>query len=265
MDLCIFDWFGFEYPYNEIIMLIKEAGFQSVMTWWGDEHKDTNAGPKESQPEIIRKAGLQLENTHFTFSGVNNLLEDTLDGQEILNIYCSYIDDCKNFGISTAVMHVTDGENPPPYNQLGLDRFKYLIEKAEKNNIIIALENVRKPEYLDYIFENIESNSLRFCYDSGHENCFTQGIDFLAKYGEKLAALHLHDNDGTYDQHLFPFKGTVNWKNIMTQLKKLEYKGSLAFEFDAQYIDVSKEYTAIKYLSDGINSARRLMDILQIN
>jgi sugar phosphate isomerase/epimerase len=59
--------------------------------------------------------------------------------------------------------------------------------------------------YIDNIFKNIKSDRLKFCYDSGHENCFTPGADFLAKYGDKLAALHHHDNDGSSDQHLLPF------------------------------------------------------------
>ena len=42
MDIGIYTWFGFRYPFDEIIKLIKNAGFQSVMTWWGDEYKETN-------------------------------------------------------------------------------------------------------------------------------------------------------------------------------------------------------------------------------
>jgi sugar phosphate isomerase/epimerase len=257
MELCIFTWFGFRYPFEEIIKLIKEAGFQSVMTWWGDE-PDDSALPKERQPDIVRKAGLHLENTHFAFGEVNSLWEDTPNGQEIFRKYCSYVDDCKTHEIPTAVMHAATGKNPPPYGQLGLDRFKRLVEKAEKCGVNIALENVRNPEYMDYIFANIDSGRLKFCYDCGHENCFTPGVDFLAKYGDKLAALHLHDNDGTGDQHLLPFKGTVNWKRIMTQLKGLKFSGPLAFEIDAQFTDVSKEYTASEYLSEAVNRARKL-------
>jgi sugar phosphate isomerase/epimerase len=81
--------------------------------------------------------------------------------------------------------------------------FKYPFDE------IIALENLRKPEYLDFLFDNIKSDKLKFCYDSGHNNCFTPEIDCLGKYGDKLIALHLHDNDGTCDQHLLPFNGTM--------------------------------------------------------
>ncbi len=261
MDLSVFTWFGFRYPFAEIIKFIKDAGFQSVMTWWGDEYKDLNC-PKEQEPEIIRSAGLKLENTHFTFAGINSIWEDSLDGENIFNMYYSYIDKLKTYGIPTAVMHVTSGENPPPYNKLGLDRFKRLVDKAEKNCINIALENVRKPEHLDYIFKNIDSDRLKFCYDSGHENCFTQGIDFLVKYGNKIGALHLHDNDGSCDQHLLPFDGNINWKRIMAQIKNTGYKGALAFEIDAQYIDISKKFTASEYLLEAVKRAQKLLEMI---
>jgi hypothetical protein len=72
IDIGIYTWFGFRYPFNEIIKLIKNDGFQSVMTWWGDEYKETN-GSKEMEPEIIRNNGLKLENTHFSFTGINTI------------------------------------------------------------------------------------------------------------------------------------------------------------------------------------------------
>ena len=52
------------------------------------------------------------------------------------------------------------------------------------------------------------------CYDSGHENFLTQGAGFLQKYGHRLKAVHLHDNDGATDQHKTPFTGTIDWKNV---------------------------------------------------
>jgi len=156
-------------------------------------------------------------------------------------------------------MHVTGSDNPPPYSQLGLDRFKQLAEKAEKAGITIALENVWRLEYLDYIFDNIKSDKLKFCYDSGHENCFTHGADCLSKYGDKLAALHLHDNDGLNDQHILPFGGNVNWDRIMTKIKELNYRGVLALEIDAQYSGVLDEYSADGFLLEAKRRADKLI------
>jgi len=261
MDLSVYTWFGYSYPFSDLIKLIKEAGFRSVMIWWGDEFTNYT-GPKEQHPEITRKAGLELENAHFPFESVNDLWEDTVAGQEAFDQYSSYIDDLKQYDIPTAVVHTTGGDYPPPCNQFGIDRFKRLIEKAEKNNVNIALENVYRPEYIDSLFKNIKSDRLKYCYDSGHENCFTPGYDFLAKYGDKLAALHLHDNDGARDEHLLPFMGNVKWERIMAHLKRLGYKGPLAFEIDSQYIDVTKEYTASEYLAEAFKRGSKLLNLI---
>jgi sugar phosphate isomerase/epimerase len=43
---------------------------------------------------------------------------------------------------------------------------------------------MNRPEYLERIFQDIQSERLGFCFDSGHCNVFTPNVDFLALYGE---------------------------------------------------------------------------------
>jgi len=257
-ELGICSWFGYKYPYEERIKLIKDAGFQSVMIWWGEEHREINT-LKEMEPEIARKYGLRVENAHLPFYGINAIWEDSTDGDDLLDKYLLNIDDCKKHGIPTAVMHVTGGDDPPQFNKLGLGRFKQLTERAEKNNVTITLENVWRLDYLSYIFSNIKSDKLKFCFDSGHENCFTPGVDCLAEFGHRLGALHLHDNDGTGDQHMLPFNGSVNWQRIMKKLKELNYKETITLEVDAQYSNVINDYSAEKFLHEARERACRLM------
>ena len=259
-ELGISTWFGYKLSYEERIKLIKDAGFQSVMIWWGEENEN-----KETTPQIARKYGLKIENLHFPFADINSIWENSIEGEELFNKYLLNIDDCKVHEISTAVMHVTQGGNTPQCGKLGLDRFKRLIENAEKNNVTIALENVWTPDYLDYLFNNIESDKLKFCYDSGHENCFTAGTDCLAKFCNKLVALHLHDNDGTGDQHALPFSGTVKWERITNKLRELKYKGTIALELEAQYSNAVNEYTAPAFLLEARNRAQKLVNMVSSN
>ena len=259
MELGICSTFGYKLTFEERIKLIKDAGFKSVMIWWGENTKE-NEDDQKAQPEIIRKYNLKIENAHFSFAGIDSIWNDSPDGDYLLKKYISYIDDCKTYGIPAAVMHVTGSDNPLPYNNLGLDRFKKLVEKAGKNDIAIALENVWRPDYLDYLFNNIKSDYLKFCYDSGHENCFTKDFDYLSKYGGRLAALHLHDNDGKSDQHDLPFSGTVDWKRIMKKLGEINYKGPLSLEINAKYSGELNEYTAEAYLLEAKKRADRLME-----
>ena len=73
----------------------------------------------------------------------------------------------------------------------------------------------------------------RFCYDSGHHFGWGKGEPYLERYGSRLAALHLHDNDGTRDQHLLPFDGAVDWPALMARLAATGYDGALTLEVQA--------------------------------
>lgn len=77
---------------------------------------------------------------------------------------------------------------------IGIERMKRIVDIAEQLNVNVAIENMSRPEYLERIFRDIQSERLGFCFDSGHCNVFTPNVDFLALYGDKLMALHLHDN-----------------------------------------------------------------------
>lgn len=108
-----------------------------------------------------------------------------------------------------------------------------MVEYAEKKNVVIAFENQRKLGNLSCIFERYQNASnVGFCFDSGHEHCFTVNIPFLNFYAEKVICTHIHDNFGkkSGDVHLLPFDGDYDFKVMMERLSEVEYKGSLMLE-----------------------------------
>lgn len=102
---------------------------------------------------------------------------------------------------------------------IGLNRMKELVKLAEQEKVIIALENVENPIILDYVFENIQSDYLKFCFDSGHENFSKIQRGVLEKYLDKLICFHLHDNDGKSDQHK-TFKQAVELEELILKYKE---------------------------------------------
>ncbi len=254
----IFSWFGFPIPMEERFKLIKASGFDGVLLWWSDDHSDVD-GDKFLQPELARRCGLFIENIHTPFEGINCLWEDGIAGDDFEKKLSDCITDCFKYEIPTAVLHVSQGDNPPPPNQIGLDRLKRLVEIAERKNINIALENLRKPKYLDFVFANIQSDRLGFCYDSGHENCYTKGTDLLSQYGSKLMALHLHDNDGTDDQHMIPGEGLIDWGNLNKKLKETCYTGPIALEVENKNLLDRCNETPERFLERAFAAATKLI------
>jgi L-ribulose-5-phosphate 3-epimerase len=96
------------------------------------------------------------------------------------------VEECGRHGIPTAVIHIARFTEPPTISQIGLDRARRLVDLAERNQVNQAFENLNDLKSLDFVFENIQSERLGFCYDRGHENCFHPAVDCLSRYGDKL-------------------------------------------------------------------------------
>ncbi len=45
-----------------------------------------------------------------------------------------------------------------------------------------------------------------------------------------VKVLHLHDTDYMADRHTVPFLGNLNWSEIISALKRVEYDGDFSFE-----------------------------------
>lgn len=255
MQIGIFHWFGYQMP--DRFNLIASAGFNNVMIQWGDQFADFE-GPKELLPEHARKAGLYVENIHTDFENTNLLWQDKLGWEDVLNRYLADVDACYEHQIPTMVLHLTTGKTPPEMNSLGIERMKRLVERAEQKAVNIALENVRYPEYLAYVFSSVQSDKLKFCYDSGHENCFSKKGDLIGKFADKLISLHLHDNDGTDDQHRIPGEGTVDWGNITSTLKQYDFKVPISLEVTNEQSERHRNLSIEQFLAEAFSQAKKI-------
>ena len=225
--IAIFDWFGYKLPIKERYRLIRQAGFDGVMLWWSDEFGDLDF---RDYPAYARSSGLFIENMHTSFEDSNCFWLDNLAGQAVFENLLQCVVDCAVHEIPTMIVHMTSGGEFPAPNEIGLNRMQAVIEKAEQKNVNIALENLRKSDHLRYLFAHIPSARLGFCYDSGHHHCRNPQEDILTLFGARLMALHLHDNDGTGDQHKMPLDGSADWANIMKRIAKTGFTGATALE-----------------------------------
>jgi sugar phosphate isomerase/epimerase len=126
----------------------------------------------------------------------------------------------------------------------GCRRFVLDVGKAaEELGVIVAVENLRKGDPHEKGFPRIgqdvkwireivdQSPSLGICLDTGHANISGDVGQMTKDAGNKLLIIHLSDNFGIYDDHLFPGEGKIPWKKlaeiICTQTK---FQGILELE-----------------------------------
>ncbi len=71
------------------------------------------------------------------------------------------------------------------------------------------------------------------CLDIGHAELLKDGtnaVDMVRALGDRLQALHIHDNDKTADNHEIPFSMSIDYKPIAAALKEIGYGGYFTLE-----------------------------------
>jgi sugar phosphate isomerase/epimerase len=110
--------------------------------------------------------------------------------------------------------------------------FDELEPVCRRHNIRLAIENVGPAEpacaycfdTIGMVFARYAPDYLGLCYDCGHGNFAKDGLDQLDRYKDRLTVIHLHDNDGTRDQHKLPFLGTVDWPRLARLITRSAYR-----------------------------------------
>lgn len=257
MELNMFADFTPTIPLEERLRLISAAGFDGVMLGFSDEYRHT-------QYELADRAGLKIENVHSPFDRMNALWEKRDDSDYIYKRTAECIRICAANDVRKVIVHPTDGMIPPRIT-FGFINFNKLISLAENYNVKLLFENIQLPQFLDPLFVEFgESGSVGFCYDVGHENCFTRGDDRLFAHGDKLEALHIHDNDGSSDGHMIPFDGCIDFEGFLKKVRKLRYGGALSLELYMTKSPLYKNTTPEDFVRRARQAAERLNEMYEV-
>jgi sugar phosphate isomerase/epimerase len=113
-----------------------------------------------------------------------------------------------------------------------------LVDDAAVRGLRLMVENLGRdfsvPTDLAPLFA--AAPSLAFHLDVGHANMArAQGVPnrtpaLLEAFGERLAHVHVHDNDGERDLHAPLGAGTVDWAEIVRELRGRGYDATVTIE-----------------------------------
>ncbi len=169
-----------------------------------------------------------------------------------IDTFAKWIEYSHILGIPNLVIHPggkhgarTDEEVDQIFD-LNLEAFSYLAEFAEKFSVNICIENMQErdkdPQRLgafiydiNDLIDTINSDRIGICFDTSHAN--VTGLNMyqaIKECGNRLLATHISDNDGSGDQHYIPFNGNINWKDVISALKDINYKGAFNLEIPGE-------------------------------
>jgi sugar phosphate isomerase/epimerase len=74
-------------------------------------------------------------------------------------------------------------------------------------------------------------SNVGITFDAGHANMGYKPLSYLQSLpAGKIVNVHVHDNDGTGDEHLSVGDGTIDFQTLVCALKKSGYAGNIIVE-----------------------------------
>lgn len=257
-------------PMTQVIDLLADTGFCAVSPGWQWD------GDLDAIVQRSHDRNLTIQTLHGPLRGMPAMWnKDSHIAQPILQDLLQSAMDCAKYGIPILVVHPWNGVHYTfQEDALCFDHFDKLVALAEKHGICVAFENLEGPEYLSALLHRYTNTSaVGFCWDSGHERCYTPGWDFLTSYGDRLVMTHLNDNlgvtdpsgqlQGTDDLHLLPYDGTADWEHMISRLKSAKKQEILNFELkirpkgDRCKLDLYSKLPLEQYLREAYDRACR--------
>jgi sugar phosphate isomerase/epimerase len=96
---------------------------------------------------------------------------------------------------------------------------------AHPLGVRLLVENLNSepttPEHLNIILEMGHLNQVGVCLDLGHAHLTVGVAEAIATLGSRIASVHVHDNHGLKDEHLWPGEGSIDWPATVEALKAL--------------------------------------------
>ncbi len=225
--------------------------------------------------KLVREMGVKFVSMHAPCGGKTYDLNIPVPEQrpDILKAHIRGLEIASEFGCKTYTVHPGAYYNKCehyPFDKLHentLDMLEKLMPHAEKNGVVIAVENSFEPpnapnEVVSLIRPFASSPFIGACYDTGHANVMAatpgkemdkyasyvkdawwekgiiQEADALGIMRNHVVTTHIHDNDGYGDLHGMPFDGTIDWKSMMPKLEScprmMEMQTEIHFE-DGQF------------------------------
>ena len=78
------------------------------------------------------------------------------------------------------------------------------------------------PEHLIMILEQGHLDGIGVCLDLGHAHITVGVAEAFSVLGDRIVSMHVHDNHGVKDEHLWPGDGSIEWPKVGEALQRLK-------------------------------------------
>ncbi len=163
-------------------------------------------------------------------------------------------------GANIIVVHPMNKESAEKNAEL----YNLLLPFAKQHNVKIAAENMwnwdneknhscfaacATPESFNKHLDLVNDEFLVACLDIGHaemKGSETSAEKMILSLGNRLKALHIHDNDKLFDLHKIPYTDKIDFDKIAAALRKIGYSGYLTLEANRAFSELCESQVPAK-------------------
>lgn len=259
---------GINYDENGVLLpkeafaLFRALGFDAVFT----AYLPSDPSFADRCAVCAAENGLAYESLHAPFGHINDIWKEGDDGDRMLRELTDAVEAAHRLQIPVTVVHLSSGNNAPCVNDVGHRRLDMLMEVAVKRGVTVAFENLRKLANLAFVMELYESvEKAAFCWDVGHEQCFTGGREYMPLFGKRLVCTHIHDNlmEPGGDLHMLPFDGKIRFERTVQLLKQYDYHGTLTLEVFPHFSKLYSTLSPEEFYRKAFDAAAKLREMAE--
>lgn len=230
-----------ECPILDMLPAIAAGGAVAIEVGTPPRHFDPWQQEQVSQlGERLRSLSLEAVAIHAPFGGVLDLADPNPHHRHAAaSAILTAVAAIKRLGGRTVIVHPSDLERNHHDATARLRdcarSLQVLTESCASENVQLAVETPLphliggSPEEFRWLLSQL-APEVGICLDTGHVSLGHAWDTFAALAAGRLVHVHAHDNRGTWDDHLPPGDGHLDWPAIRRSLETARFEGWIMLE-----------------------------------
>ena len=224
-------------PWDAAFRTAAEIGFDGLELDIGADYRDTLLW-KDGPAAVASLADAAGSRVLAFCAGACWTLSPASASEEVRGEIRALLTDLSGFaaelGAQVILVPVTPGGEDVSYEEAQrrwIEEMKALAPVAERNGVILALENVgrgcgKSAQELMHLADGVGSSGVQVYYDIGNATHFgNDPVEEIGLLGGRIAAVHIKDHPGQ-----LLGEGHVKIRESVDALKRIGYRGDLVLE-----------------------------------
>ena len=250
-------------PVTDVLGAFHQLNVRGVELGTRPDHFDITR-PDQVAGVAAKLQALSIEavSIHAPFGGVLDLAHpDLYHRTAAVAAILGASDALKQVGGHIVVVHPSDlprhGNDVKARLDDAAQSLATIAERCQQDGMTLAIESPLPhligghPDEFGTLLVKLDG-SIKVCLDTGHT--FLGGFwdRFLRVSQGRLVHVHANDNHGTYDDHLPPGEGRIDWPHVIRTLREAEFTGWMMLELHCTSPDIPGYFTAATQRAEAL-------------